>query len=119
MRLQERRVKEDGKGGRRVGESILLDSCPSPREQEAETQLDRIDEEIPKNSALNFQRSLKHKRELTLNLSEEALEFTQFLANHNEDFFSQLLLTKEKPGCGNFGCTCRWQFSSFGNAALE
>lgn len=47
------------------------------------------------------------------------MEFTQFLANHNEDFFPQLLRTKEKPGCGNCGCTCRWKFSSFGNAALE
>lgn len=76
LRLQERRVEEDGKGGRRVRESILLGSCPSPREQEAETQLDRIDEEIPKNSALNFQRSLKHKRVLTLSLFVEMFRST-------------------------------------------
>ena len=62
LRLWDRRKEENGQQRRKVGESTLLGSCPSPREQEAETQLDRIDEEIPKNSALNFQRSLKHKR---------------------------------------------------------
>lgn len=73
------RVEEDEKWGTRAGEEegILLGSCPSPREQEAETQLDRIDEEIPKNSALNFQRSLKHKRAFLWRRSEVLHKSTQ------------------------------------------
>lgn len=61
MKLQDRRVEEDGREGRRAEERIWLDSCPGLRGSEAEIQLESTDEEIPKSSALNFQRSLKQK----------------------------------------------------------
>lgn len=68
-------MEEDGRGGRRAEETISLCNCGSLKDLEAETQLDRREEETPKNSALNFQRSLKHKRVLTWSIVVEQHKF--------------------------------------------